>query len=94
MKVALIGASGHAGSRILAELANHAHKVTAIVRHPDKIPTHAGVTAVKGNANATTELVKPLAGHDAVISSIRFLSSDASRWATEVANAYSMLWEY
>ncbi|MFM0097159.1 NAD(P)-dependent oxidoreductase [Paraburkholderia nemoris] len=77
MKVALIGASGHAGSRILAELANRGHMVTAIVRHPDKIPTHDGVTTVKGDAHETPELVKLLAGHDAVISSIHFLSCDA-----------------
>lgn len=77
MKVALIGASGHAGSRILAELANRGHKVTAIARHPEKIPTHDGLTTVKGDAQATPELVKLLAEHDAVISSIHFLSCDA-----------------
>jgi putative NADH-flavin reductase len=77
MKIALIGASGHAGSRILAELANRRHQVTAIVRHPDKIPKHEGVTTVKGDVHETPELVELLAGHDAVISSLHFLSCDA-----------------
>jgi putative NADH-flavin reductase len=77
MKVALIGASGHAGSRILAELANRGHQVTAIVRHPDKIPTLDGVTTVKGDAHETPKLVKLLEGHDAVISSLHFLACDA-----------------
>ena len=37
MKIALIGASGNAGSRILSELVSRGHRVTAIARHPDKI---------------------------------------------------------
>jgi putative NADH-flavin reductase len=37
MKVALVGASGNAGSRILAELSSRGHAVTAIARHPEKI---------------------------------------------------------
>src|SRR5258708_4807404 len=38
MRVSLIGATGNAGSRILAELARRAHRVTAIVRHPERVP--------------------------------------------------------
>ena len=37
MKIAVIGASGNAGSRITAELARRGHSVTAIARHPEKI---------------------------------------------------------
>ena len=37
MKIAVIGASGNAGSRITAELARRGHAVTAIARHPEKI---------------------------------------------------------
>jgi len=37
VKVALIGASGQAGSRLLAELSARGHTVTAIARHPEKI---------------------------------------------------------
>jgi putative NADH-flavin reductase len=77
MKIALIGASGHAGSRILAELANRGHKVTAIVRHPDKMPKHDGVTTIKADVHETPDLAKILAGHDAVISSLHFLACDA-----------------
>nr|WED68445.1 NAD(P)H-binding protein [Pectobacterium colocasium] len=35
--IALIGASGDAGSRILKELSDRGHTVTAIARHPEKI---------------------------------------------------------
>ncbi|MFP3617262.1 NAD(P)H-binding protein, partial [Paraburkholderia sp. SIMBA_050] len=40
MKIALIGATGNAGSRILAELVSRGHEVTAIVRHPEKVPAN------------------------------------------------------
>ena len=36
MKVALIGATGNIGSKILAELHARGHTVTAIARHPEK----------------------------------------------------------
>jgi putative NADH-flavin reductase len=49
MKVALVGATGNAGSRILAELSRRGHAVTAIVRNPEKVPTQANVTARKGD---------------------------------------------
>ncbi|WP_261540185.1 NAD(P)-dependent oxidoreductase [Burkholderia multivorans] len=77
MKIALIGASGHAGSRILAELVNRNHEVTAIARNPENIPTHRLVTAEKADVHDTETLAKLLAGHDAVVSSIHFLSCDA-----------------
>ena len=38
MKVALYGATGNSGSRILAELVSRGHQVTAIVRDPSKLP--------------------------------------------------------
>jgi len=38
MRVSLIGATGNAGSRILAELARRRYEVTAIVRHPERVP--------------------------------------------------------
>ena len=76
MNVALIGATGNAGSRILAELANRGHSVTAIVRNPDQVPSLPGVTATKGDANDQAGLADLLKGHDAVISSVMFIASD------------------
>ena len=49
MKVALIGASGNGGSRLLAELSRRGHQVTAIARNPDTIAKLPGVTAKKGD---------------------------------------------
>lgn len=76
MKVALIGATGNAGSRLLAELARRGHAVTAIVRHPENMPARQGVTARRGDAWDQAGLAALLAGHDAAISAVRFVDSD------------------
>jgi putative NADH-flavin reductase len=77
MKIAVIGASGNAGSRITAELARRGHSVTAIARHPEKIAAQANVTATKGDLMDQAALTGLLAGHDAAISSVHFLASDS-----------------
>lgn len=76
MKIAVIGASGNAGSRISAELARRGHAVTAIARNPEKIASEANVTPAKGDLMDQAALTGLLAGHDAAISSVHFLASD------------------
>jgi uncharacterized protein len=76
MKVALIGASGNVGSRLLAELLSRGHTVTAIARHPEKISARPGVTPKVGDVHDQAGLALLLAGHDAVISAVRFSASD------------------
>jgi hypothetical protein len=76
MKVALIGASGQAGSRLLAELTRRGHRVTAIARQPEKIAAGPGVTPRTGDVFDLPGLTALLEGHDAVISSVRFTDSD------------------
>ncbi|MCB1383267.1 MAG: NAD(P)H-binding protein [Notoacmeibacter sp.] len=68
MKIALIGATGHVGSAILAEAARRGHSVTAIVRNPGKVSTLPGVKAVTADAADAAALSPLLAGHDVVIS--------------------------
>jgi putative NADH-flavin reductase len=79
MKIAVIGASGNAGSRITAELARRDHAVTAIARNPDKIAKLANVTAAKGEVLDQAGLTRLIAGHDAAISSVHFMASDPVR---------------
>ena len=79
MKIALIGASGRVGSRILAELSNRGHSVTAIARDPAKITSLPGVTAITGDIEATDALAELVKGHDLVISSVLFSASDANK---------------
>lgn len=76
MKIALIGASGQAGSRVLQELSDRGHSVTAIARDPSRIAALPGVTAKAGDAYDADGLAVLLAGHDAAISSVHFVASD------------------
>jgi len=75
-RIALVGASGAAGSRILKELIDRGHRVTAIARHPERIAQLAGVTTVKGDAQDLHGLASTLRGHDVVVSSVKFTSSE------------------
>ena len=79
MKIAVIGASGNAGSRISAELARRGHSVTAIARHPEKIASVANVAPTRGDVMDQAGLARLLAGHDAAISSVHFLASDPAK---------------
>ena len=68
MKVAIIGASGQIGAFIRDEALARGHRVTAIVRHPEKITAQdAHLTIVEADIlrDKVEELVN---GHDAVIS--------------------------
>jgi hypothetical protein len=76
MKIALIGATGRAGSEILKELIRRGHEVTAIVRNPEKIQAQVNVTPKKGDVLDKDGLAALLKGHDAVVSSVHFLPSD------------------
>lgn len=75
MRVALIGASGQAGSRVLNELTDRGHRVTGIVRNPEKISAGDLVTAVKTDGSRVS-LAEAVKGHDAVVSSVKFLDLD------------------
>ncbi len=77
MKVALLGASGMIGSRLLAELSSRGHQVTALARNPAKIAALPGVTAKAVDAYDRKALADAYAGHDVAISSVHYLASDA-----------------
>ena len=79
MKIAVTGASGNVGSRIVAELVRRDHRVTAIARNPEKIAQLPNVSPVRGDANDRASLAALWVGHDAAISSIHFLECDADR---------------
>lgn len=76
--IALIGASGRGGSRILKELSDRGHQVTAIARNPDRIAVLPGIKAVAGDVFDEVGLAHLLRGHDAVISAVHFTASDAN----------------
>ena len=72
MKVAVLGASGRAGSEITSELAARGHEVRAIARRPETIPVAQGVTAVAGDASDPAALAERIRGVEAVVSALQF----------------------
>jgi hypothetical protein len=87
MKIALIGATGNAGSRILAELSRRGHLVTAIARNPQKVPALSGVTSAKADVRDVAGLAAAIKGHDVVISSVHFTASDPHKLIAAVREA-------
>ena len=87
MKIALIGATGNAGSRILAELSRRGHLVTAIARNPQKVPALSGVTSAKADVGDVAGLAAAIKGHDVVISSVHFTASDPHKLIAAVREA-------
>ena len=70
MKIALIGATGFVGSALLKEALDRGHEVTGIVRHPEKLQAHPKLHAKKGDVHNVDEVVRLVAGQDAVISAL------------------------
>lgn len=65
MKVAVIGASGMVGSRVVAELVRRGHDVTAVTRSGTQVPDTTSVQGDLGDA----EFIRSLAGgHDVIVS--------------------------
>lgn len=68
MHIALYGATGKSGSRILSELLSRGHRVTAIVRDPAKLASQSGLTVVEGDVSSAEAIASKIAGADAVVS--------------------------
>jgi putative NADH-flavin reductase len=79
MKVAVIGATGNIGSKIREELVRRGHSVTAVSRHPEKIPDAARETRVYGDAAEPDALASVLKGHDAIASSLPFVPGQSAK---------------
>ncbi len=66
MNVVLYGATGNSGQRILKELTNRGHHVTAVARDTSKIPPTA--KAVKDDLSSVEAIASIIAGADVVVS--------------------------
>lgn len=73
MKIALIGATGYVGTRLLTEALTRGHSVTAIARNINKLPENTLLHAVSVDIAETERLQAVLANHDAVIVAINCL---------------------
>lgn len=70
MKLALFGATGQIGSRILDEALGRGHAVTAIVRDPSRLAPRAGLEVVAGDIARPQDCARALQGVDATIVSV------------------------
>ncbi|VVQ37096.1 hypothetical protein PS943_05104 [Pseudomonas fluorescens] len=77
-KIAIIGATGRAGSQLLEEALRRGHSVTAIARDTSKIGQRAGVVTKNVDALDAEALQAAVAGHDVVISAAHFATLPAS----------------
>ena len=68
MNIALIGATGYVGSKLLAEALDRGHRVTAVARDTGKLESRPHLTATSVDVLDTDGLAALLKGHDAVIS--------------------------
>lgn len=68
MRIAVIGATGMIGSKLVDELLDRSHEVTGIVRNVAKLPERTGLKAVCANIMQPDAMAEAIRGHDAVIS--------------------------
>jgi putative NADH-flavin reductase len=76
MKIAIIGATGNVGSRLVNEALNRHHAVTAIARDAKKLSSRTGMSATVGDVTKPDALLPLLKGHDVIISALRSAGSD------------------
>jgi putative NADH-flavin reductase len=67
MKIALFGASGMIGSRILTEARRRGHEIIAVVRHPQAVTAGPGVRSVGGDATDAASVAATAAGADVAV---------------------------
>lgn len=91
MKIALIGATGFVGSAILKEALDRGHEVTAIVRHPEKLPLHSKLHPLRGDIYNADEVARLVAGHDAVISAFNPGWSDPDIYNQQVKGTEAII---
>jgi len=79
VRIAIIGATGLVGTKILSESLGRGHEVTAIVRNPEKLPAHPKLKAARGDVTNPAELAPLIAEHDVVISAF---NPGTDEWGT------------
>ncbi|MFP3995362.1 NAD(P)-dependent oxidoreductase [Pseudomonas capeferrum] len=76
-KIAIIGATGRAGSQLLEEALRRGHSVVAIARDPSRLQGRDGVTVKALDVKDSVALQAAVAGMDAVLSAAHFATLDA-----------------
>ena len=88
MKIALIGATGGIGSRVLDEALRRGHTVTATSRDPaNKLPVRSGMTAKAVNTADVAATAAVLRRHDAVVVSVKWNEADIHQVLEAIRNS-------
>ena len=73
MKIAIIGAAGNVGQRLVSEALARGHEVTAIGPTRARLEALASVRVSPASLDDPDGLAAALSGHDVVLSSVRFV---------------------
>ena len=88
MKIALFGASGTIGQRILQEALARGHQVTALVRDPESLKRKNPQLSVKEvNVLEPASVTQAVTGHDVVISAVGPSGDQAEKVVVEAARS-------
>ncbi len=77
-KIAIIGATGRAGSQLVEEALRRGHSVVAIARNTDRLAGLPGITARQVDALDADTLQQAISGSDVVISAAHFATLPAA----------------
>ncbi|SEC84872.1 NAD(P)-dependent oxidoreductase [Streptomyces melanosporofaciens] len=71
MKIAVVGAAGMVGSRVVTEATRRGHDLVAVFRRKPPAALPPGSTAVEGDANDPGHMGRLFAGTDAIVAATR-----------------------
>ncbi|MEU2174805.1 NAD(P)H-binding protein [Nocardia sp. NPDC019219] len=71
MKIAVVGANGMVGSRVIAEAVRRGHEIVAVFRRRPPTPLPPGISAVEGDANDADRMSELFDGVDAIVAATR-----------------------
>lgn len=91
MKIALIGATGNVGQRVLAEALNRGHEVIAIARDLSGLAARDRMTPVRADLADPASIASAIEGADAVVLSVRFQGLDFERALDALRGARRLL---
>ncbi|SAK50921.1 NAD-dependent epimerase/dehydratase [Caballeronia catudaia] len=77
-KIAIVGATGNVGSRLMEEALRRGHTITAIARDTSRLAEREGVSAQNVDVLDADALAAAITGHDAVFSATRFATVSES----------------
>jgi putative NADH-flavin reductase len=86
MKIAIFGAAGNIGSRIVTEALNRGHDVTAIARHPENYTLESPhLKVAKGDLFDSQDVESAVFDHDAVVSAYNNTKGATASTIAEIA---------